>query len=612
VNCYLKIIFLIGFVLALSGVGAFYYLDFQDSQIVKTSCPKTGDDFVMLFQRSALNKKKLEILNLRPGRISFATKPEVNRIVLVTNENEIVQTERKSGHLFQKTLRKNLIVSSIRFIPKSASIGRIDVVIYRKPLVSFPLILYQVAFLFVICCIALLTTYFLYAIIFKRQTMQDLPLNILGIQFIMLIAIFFIFFVFHPSEFLNHFDRSDLGKFFVKTVLFNLIMAIVLVALFSIFSLKRRGEKLPLILAVLASLPIVIVKIPFAVKTSADSLLWVLNLSSRKLDISFAESLSLMLNKLSFGFFNMITHVDAKTTLIYTGKLIGVLFIFSLFCFINSFQTFSYKKKMLFFVLFSTFSFNVLLFGFPEFRYYSLPFLVFSFLAAQKYMDERKDGVKYLLVASMLAATAGLFHGTAYFSFPVILLLPLLKDRENIDAKKIAFFLKKYAVIVLAVGIVACAFFTLIKIFNFDLRFNTVAGGFDGRQFISFIPKNVHFPQAVIFMEIGYFFSRGWILSITGSFIFLFFAFNWRNTVSLKKSDLVLFLFGISQFVIVLFWGFDLGIREFDLYIAPTTLLYLFLIRYILGTMRSDKNAWKYIVVFSLFSPLYPLITRVL
>jgi hypothetical protein len=61
----------------------------------------------------------------------------------------------------------------------------------------------------------------------------------------------------------------------------------------------------------------------------------------------------------------------------------------------------------------------------------------------------------------------------------------------------------------------------------------------------------------------------------------------------------------------VLFWGFDLGIREFDLYIAPTTLLYLFLIRYVLGTMRSDKSAWKYIVAFSMFSPLYPLITKV-
>ena len=40
-------------------------------------------------------------------------------------------------------------------------------------------------------------------------------------------------------------------------------------------------------------------------------------------------------------------------------------------------------------------------------------------------------------------------------------------------------------------------------------------------------------------------------------------------------SDFILFLFGISQFLVVLFWGFDLGIQDFDLYIAPATLIFL-------------------------------------
>ncbi|HUU38590.1 MAG TPA: hypothetical protein VMW46_10380 [Candidatus Desulfaltia sp.] len=607
----LKIIFLLGFILALSGVGAFYYLDYQRSQIVTATCTKTGDDFVMTFQRQGLKKRKFDILNLRPGLISIATRPEVNDVVLVTSESTIVKTEKKSGNLFQRSLRKNLIVSSIRLIPRSAATTMIDVVISRKPLVSPPFVLCQVVLLFAICCIVLLTIYFLYDIIFRRQTLQNLPFNMLGFQWIILFAIFFIFIALHLDEFLNHFDCSDPVRLFAKTALFNLILAIILTVLFFFFSLKPRGEKLPLIWAVFTSLPVLAIKIPFETRTGADTLLWILNLSKRSPYISFAESLSLMLNKLSFGFFNLFTRVGAKTTLTYTGKLMGVLFIFSLFFFINSFPDLSYKKKWLFFFLFFTFSFNILLFGFPEFRYYSLPFLVFSFLAAKKYVDERKDGLKYLLVAALLAVTAGLFHGTAYFSFPVILLLPLLKDREDNGAKKVPFFLKKYATILLAVGIVAFAFFILIKIFNFDLKFNTAAGGFDGRQFVSLFPENIHFPQAIVFLETGYFISRGWILSITGSFIFLFFLFQWRKKVTLKKSDFVLFLFGISQFVIVLFWGFDLGIREYDLYITPTTLLYLFLIRYLLGTMRSDKSAWKYIVVFSLFSPLYPLLAKI-
>jgi hypothetical protein len=610
-NRQLKIIFLIGLVLALSGVGAFYCLDLQQEQILHAVCRKAGNDFVVVFEHRALKAKKFDIINLRPGLIRIATKPKVNDVVLVTVENTMVKTEKKSGNLFYKSLRKNLVVSSIRLIPKSAALSRIDVVISRKPFLSIPAVLLQLAFLFVICCIALLVLTILGAIIFNRRHLQDLPLDRLGALVVVLIAIFFIFFASHLGEFTNRFGRSDPARFFVTAALFNLVLALVLTALFYLFSLKPRVEKLPLLLAVFASLPVLAIKIPFEVKNSADSLLWILNLSTRNPDISFAESLSLMLNKLAFGFFNLFAHVDAKATLTYTGKFMGVLFIFSLFFFIHSFQDFSYKKKLLFFLLFSTFSFNVLLFGFPEFRYYCLPFLVFSFVAAKKYVADRNGNGKYLLLAAFLAVTAGLFHGMAYFSFPVILLLPLLKDRKNDGMKKASFFLKQYALILLAVGIVACAFSILIRIFGLDLKFHTVSGGFDGRQFISFFPKNVHFPEAVVFLETSYFFSRGWILSITGSFIFLFFLCQWREKVSWLKSDLVLFLFGISQFLVVLFWGFDHGIREFDLYITPMTFMHLFLLRYLLGAMRSERNAWKYIVVFSLFSPLYPLLTKV-
>ncbi|MCX6554896.1 MAG: hypothetical protein NTZ12_07780 [Candidatus Aminicenantes bacterium] len=265
----------------------------------------------------------------------------------------------------------------------------------------------------------------------------------------------------------------------------------------------------------------------------------------------------------------------------------------------------------MFFVLFLTFAFNILLFGFPEFRYYSLPFLMFSFLAAKKYVDDREGGLKYLIVSAFLAVLAGLFHGTAYFSFPAVLLLPLFKrpDGEN---KKSVFYLKQYSAIFLSVGIVFIIFFSLIKLFGYDLRFNTAVGGFDGRQFISFLPRNIHFPDAVNFLEIGYFSSRGWILFISGSFTFLLFISNWRKRVSLATSDFILFLFGLSQFVIVLFWGFDNGINEFDLYLVPPTLLYLFLIRYLLATITSEKSAWKTICIFSLFSPLYPLLLKVI
>jgi len=329
------------------------------------------------------------------------------------------------------------------------------------------------------------------------------------------------------------------------------------------------------------------------------------------MEISFAEALSLLLNKLTFYLFNQVAHTKAATSLVYTGKLVGILFIFSLYLFINSFTNLSYKKKALFFLLVATFSFTVLLFGFPEFRYYSLPFLMFSFLAAKKYADEDEDPIAWLAAATACAVLAGLFHGIAYFSFPVILLLPFLKRPLGGGSKNAAFYLRHGSTIILAAGMVFAVFMALIRLFGFDLQFNTVAGGFDGRQFIPLLPLDVHYPEAVNFLEPGYFFSRGWILLSSGSFVFLLFPGRWKQRVALETSDLILFLFGLSQFLIILFWGFDNGVGEFDLYLVPPTMMSLFLIRYLLAATRSETDSWKTIIAFSLCSMLLPLFLRV-
>jgi hypothetical protein len=605
--------FFISFLLSFLGLCAFYYLDQQRNQIISTTCTRTAGDFILTFKRSNLNNKKLEILNLRPGLISIVTKPKVKEVLLLTEDKTVVPAEKKSAVLFQKSLPENLIVSSIRFILKSPSINKIDVYIFRKPLISLRLVLFQFIFLFTLCCIALLTLHILFHYIFRRQGLQNLPINQLIFFLILLIAIFFAFVIFNFRSFLNHYGFYSFSPMFlIKSILFNLLLSSLLTVLFYVFSGKTKGQKLPMVIAALAGLPILLIKIPFDVKTSADSLLWVINLLHRDPNISFAESFSLMLNKFLFGFFNLFTQVNERTTLITTGRLMGVFFIFSIFILINTFQQFSFKKKLLLFLLLSTFSFNILLLGFPEFRYYSLPFLVLSLAAAHKYLSDQNDNNRFLFIAALLAIVAGLFHGTAYFSFPAILMLPLLKNRDITNAVKRLKYIRPYSFIFLAVLIDLFLLLFLVKISGFTLRFNTALGGFDGRQFIAFLPDNVHFPNAVVFLERSYFISRGWAFLITGSFIFLFFLPQWRKRISLEKSDIVFFLFGISQLLIVLFWGYDLGIFEFDLYIAPTTLMYLFLIKCLLSSLPSEKNAWRYIVGFSLFSMLYPLVTVML
>lgn len=601
----------VAFVLALAYLLAFSAADSRQTQVARTSCRKSDSGFVLEFKRPDGGNRKLNVLNLRPGLIRVTAKPKLNELQFVTYDGAVVKAEKINDGLFQKSLKANLIVSSMRLLPKSEAITRIDVVITRKPSRATSFILFQLAFLFLLGATGLLAAWFLFSLVVKGQNPREQAPGLLLWPLLLLFMAVFLFVFSRPGSFLERFFHGRPAASFLQVLAFNGVLALSLLALFFLLSLRKKGERLPVYLPIFFSLPVWFIRVPFSVKASADSLLWVLNLTFHKMEISFAESLSLLLNKLTFLLFNQVTPTKAATSLVYTGKLVGILFIFSLYLFINSFANLSYKKKVLFFLLFSTFSFNVLLFGFPEFRYYSLPFLVFSFLAAKKYVDEDKDHIAWLVAATTCAVLAGLFHGIAYFSFPVILLLPFLKRPPGGASKNIIFYLRHGAAIVLAGGMVFAVFLALTRFFGFDLQFNTVAGGFDGRQFVPLLPLDVHYPEAVNFLETGYFFSRGWILLSTGSFVFLLFPRRWKQRVVLETSDLVLFLFGLSQFLIVIFWGFDNGVGEFDLYMVPPTMMYLFLIRYLLAATRSETDGWKTIIAFSLCSLLLPLFLKV-
>jgi hypothetical protein len=592
-------------VLALVYVAAFYYLDTRNRLIFKGACVGQ-DSFSLSFQRYHLKKEKFWILNLRPGRILIETDQNIDELKLVTIDQNALPAVKVNDRLFIKEIGNNLVIRSIRLVPRDDSLDRINVRISRKPALSLPFVAYQFAFLFILIGLGLLTILSLYTLIIDRQSPQGPPFTTLLRWFVLLILVVFAFFVTNVDNILAFSGHPDPLKALGRSFLFNLLLAILLTALFLIFSRRPRGLKLPFSMPVLAGLPILFLRIPFDLKSVGDGVLWMLNLTKGNKDISFAESLSLMINKLSFRYARPLIHFDARTTLIYTGKIMGLLFILSLFCLINSFEDLSYKKKLLLFLLLLTFGFNVLLFGLPEFAYYPLPFLIFSVLSAQRYI-RGGDSVKPLILSAFLAIIAGLFHGSAFISFPIILLLPLIKHGRGDESRRSSSFLKPYILTLITAGMTFFGFFMIARALGYNLLFNTAAGGFDGRRLISFLPENIHFPQAVNFIEIGYFVSRGWIFFITGAFIFLIFLFHRKKGLRLTHPDLILFFFGISQFLIILFWGFDLGVREFDLYIAPTALISIYLVKSLVGIIPDDKSSWKYILAFSLFSPAYLL-----
>jgi hypothetical protein len=461
--------------------------------------------------------------------------------------------------------------------------------------------------------IGLYTVSVLYCHVLKQKTMLNRLSKLLISMSIMLVAVLSVFFIVMFDESVINFSDYSLSGVLIRTVTFNVLFAFSLISLFYLLSQKRQREHLPVYLPLFISGIILLINIPFKTNLSGDCLLWVQKLKGQAVVLSFGESLSLLLNKFFYYCANLAIQVNPKTILVYTGKLMGVLSIFSLFSLINSFKEFSYKRKLLFLILFSTFGLSALFFGFPDFAYYPLPFLIFSYLLALKYIKKDKQ-VKLLIAAAFLIVIAGFFHGSAFFSLPVIFLLPILKDKKVLHNRGVYFYLGQYLAIFLTVGITFSFYFMLVKWLGFSFAYNTATGGFDGRQFISFLPANLHFPYTVNFIEFGYFYFRGWICLVSGTFIFLIFLMHMKKQIAINRSDLILFLYGISQLLIVLFWGFDLGVRDFDLYIAPMTFIHLFFLKTLLELIRTDSEktyAWKYILFFALFSPFYFFVIQV-
>ena len=597
----IKIIMIAAGLAALVYIATFHYLDSKRQVIFKGTCVKE-EAFILGFKRAGQTKEKFWILNLRPGRIQIETDQNIDKAELVTTDPVPLEADRVNARSFRIDIGNNLVLRSIRFSPRDRDIAGINVIVFRKATLSPLMVAFQCTFLFILVGVGLSIVLALYSLIIERRISNSLVFPTSVRLFLMLILVVLLFFIVNVGKIADFAGRPAPLRLMGTSFLFNLVLALFLVALFLAIASRLRGRNIPWPVPALAALPIIFYRIPFDVKAIADGVLWVLNLSQGKMDLSFAESLSLLLNKLAFRYARALISIDAKTALIYCGKIMGLLFIVSLFCLINSFEEFSSKKKLLLFFLLLTFGFNVLLFGLPEFRYYPLPFLVFSIIWARKYI-QGGDSAKPLILSTFFAFIAGLLHGSAFFSFPVLLLLPLIKYGRAEGGRWLSLYIKTYTSVLITAGMTLLTYLMIVRALGFNLLFNTMSGGFDGRRFISFLPRSSHFPWAVNFLEIGYFVSIGWIFFITGAFVFLAFPSRWKNLAPFTKLDFVLFLFGISQFMIVLFWGFDLGIREFDLYIAPTTLIYLFLTKSLIGKIPDDKSAWKYILVFSLFSP---------
>ena len=613
-NIKIRFIFILPFLLTILYLSVFYYLDIKNNKILtKSTIKKKGQSYFEIKFKKPI-KNKFWILKLRAGKISINVNKKVNSIEILTNKNNIIYTEKINPYKFQIRLNRDLNIRQINITPQNIFSNKVKVNILRKPILSTKLLFFQFCFLYLIFGTAFCTLFIIYHISLNHNQTIWLPLfNIILIKTIFLILLFAIFFLLNIKIYFSYFYNYFSTKFFINGVIFNVIFAIILITLFYLLSIRKKSLKLPFFLPVAISITFFFIKVPYILKACGDAILWVTLLKTKGLYISFAESLSILTNWFFNHLFNLFITIKSKFVIINTGKLFGIFFIFVLFYVINSIEEFSYKKKLLFFVLFLSLSVNAMFIGFPEFAYYPLPFLLLSFAFSKNYINEFKsNNVTNLTLATIFVILAGLFHGSGFFSFPVILLLPLLKAKDKVHiSKNKRFYFKQYLTIFITV-IITMTIYKLIMLFmnqyGFSLVFNTAVGGFDNRQFISFLPVNLNFPKDINLIEIEYFISRSWIFFISGVYAFLLFLPKIRKKLTLNKSDFILYLFGTSQLLSILFWGFDLGIRDFDLYIAPTTLFNLFLLKIFISSISTEikkPNLWRYILYFSLLSPIY-------
>ena len=147
----------------------------------------------------------------------------------------------------------------------------------------------------------------------------------------------------------------------------------------------------------------------------------------------------------------------------------------------------------------------------------------------------------------------------------------------------------------------------IIALSGYRTVFFTALGGAGGGKFVEIFPNLLRYWNDKIFLEKSYLFLRGWIF--LGGFPAPLILFGLRRAKRNKLSlaDALFFLMAALQMVIVLFWGFDLNVKDFDLYMAPLTLLSLFLLKTIVdgesGRESTARALWL-ILIFALASPI--------
>jgi hypothetical protein len=341
-------------------------------------------------------------------------------------------------------------------------------------------------------------------------------------------------------------------------------------------------------------------------KTIGDASMLTSNLQQENLpSISLSEMLSLVWLKSIQAIFGKLGLVKDMAAIFTIGaKMLGLLYFFALYFLTKTFSIFWGRGKIMFFLGALALPLSLMFTGIPEISFYSTPFLVLGIAFAIRYLQKPADWGQYIL-AIVFFLVAGFFHGSCFFSFPVLLLLPFLPEtKKGYDSKRKRIqYITAALLVILTIAVMVITVIGFIKLAGFQIEYGSARGGSDGRLLVCFSPQFC-FYNSIPFISNRYFWLHGWIVFTAFPLVFYLLPFL-LHRVKLEREELLLLLVALSQIVIPLFWGFDLGVRDFDLFITPFLGINLFFLLVFSRIADRAKQYWGFIF-FLLLGLLHP------
>jgi len=590
-------------VLTLLYLAAYYYLDFKNPILISQDCEKTDAGFCF---------KPKEFLRLRsPSDIRFTFNRDIDGLRIVWKEpSQTALPNRISNRQWALIVDEEVHIARIDLVPEQPELRTLGMRISRIPLFRFSFLAIQFLTVFFLAYFCWEVVLWISGLFLGKNDPSGEFQTRLTRASVMAVSPFFVYVFF--NLFLYRRLLREWQVPLAKGLLLNLFLAVFLAGTFWALT-KVRVKKIAL--PVLFSILIILLTPKFKLEICGDAVEWLRVISSvpgqfgnySATTVSFAESLSVLLGKGVLGVLRSIFS-SFEPAAVYTlmGKAQGIFYAFVLYVFVFRQTSLSERQKTLYYVLGAALPAGLFFLGFPEFAYFALPCLLLSLILADRYLRQ-EGGDHWLLVASLVLTIGGLFHGSAWFSLPVLFVLPVLKWKKFPRPRPLRFFGKSALLLTGGFLLPLLILAAVSELAGTTLVFYTALGGAGANKFVKPFPALLRYWNDKNFSEKAYIFLRGWIFLIGFPLPLLVMGFRRAKRGSPALSDKLLLLAALTQLAIVFFWGFDLNIKDFDLYIIPQTLFCLFLLKKTVGEGFSDERLSRAIALIFLLTLASPI-----